>query len=156
MMCCVAVLRPGLVKGPWTKEEDDVIIQCMTTGITKWSEIADRIPGRLGKQVRPSPPAQVDALDASCTSAPTGCRCRACVWGQCLACCAPVHVVLIPVRCWLRLQCRERWLNHLDPNLKKGEWSKEEDAILLDAQAKWGNAWTRIADLLPGRYVVKA
>lgn len=47
----VAVLRPGLVKGPWTKEEDDVIIQCMTSGITKWSEIADRIPGRLGKQV---------------------------------------------------------------------------------------------------------
>lgn len=53
----------------------------------------------------------------------------------------------------MSVQCRERWLNHLDPNLKKGEWSKEEDAILLEAQAKWGNAWTRIAELLPGRYV---
>ena len=50
-------------------------------------------------------------------------------------------------------QCRERWLNHLDPSLKKGEWSKEEDDILLRAQAKWGNSWTRIAELLPGRCV---
>jgi hypothetical protein len=50
----VQVLRPGLVKGPWTKEEDEIIIRCMTLGITKWSEIAERIPGRLGKQVRPA------------------------------------------------------------------------------------------------------
>jgi len=46
------VLRPGLVKGPWAKEEDEIIIQCMATGITKWSDIAERVPGRLGKQVR--------------------------------------------------------------------------------------------------------
>ena len=48
------VLRPGLIKGPWTREEDDIIIRCMETGITKWSEIAERIPGRLGKQVSSS------------------------------------------------------------------------------------------------------
>ena len=46
------VLRPGLVKGPWTKEEDETIIQCIAQGITKWSEIACRIPGRIGKQCR--------------------------------------------------------------------------------------------------------
>jgi len=28
-------------------------------------------------------------------------------------------------------QCRERWNNHLDPSLKKSEWSTEEDVILL-------------------------
>lgn len=46
------VLRPGLVKGPWTKEEDDIISECMLAGIIKWSEIAVRIPGRIGKQCR--------------------------------------------------------------------------------------------------------
>jgi hypothetical protein len=49
-------------------------------------------------------------------------------------------------------QCRERWFNHLDPALKKGGWTDEEDAILVEAQAKWGNSWTKIAKLLPGRY----
>jgi len=48
-------------------------------------------------------------------------------------------------------QCRERWFNHLDPALKKGGWTEEEDAILVDAQMKWGNSWTKIAKLLPGR-----
>jgi hypothetical protein len=46
------VLRPGLVKGPWTKDEDHIIIQCMNSGITKWSEVANKIPGRIGKQCR--------------------------------------------------------------------------------------------------------
>ena len=48
-------------------------------------------------------------------------------------------------------QCRERWFNHLDPSLKKGGWTAEEDAILAAAQARWGNAWARIIRLLPGR-----
>jgi hypothetical protein len=81
---CVQVLRPGLVKGPWTKEEDDTIVNCINAGVTKWSEIAARIPGRIGKQ------------------------------------------------------CRERWFNHLDPNIKKGGWSPEEDRILEEQQAKIG------------------
>jgi hypothetical protein len=46
------VLRPGLVKGPWTTTEDAVIIQSISEGLTKWSEIAERIPGRIGKQCR--------------------------------------------------------------------------------------------------------
>jgi len=48
----IKVLQPGLVKGPWTREEDQVIVGCIAKGIMKWSEIASHIPGRLGKQVR--------------------------------------------------------------------------------------------------------
>jgi hypothetical protein len=43
------VLRPGLVKGNWTEDEDQMVIKCIKAGITKWSEIADRIPGRIGE-----------------------------------------------------------------------------------------------------------
>jgi len=46
------VLRPGLVKGPWTLEEDQTIVNCMKTGTVRWSEIAKKVPGRIGKQCR--------------------------------------------------------------------------------------------------------
>lgn len=48
-------------------------------------------------------------------------------------------------------QCRERWSFNLDPSINKGEWTAEEDRILLDSQVKLGNKWSQIAMLLPGR-----
>lgn len=76
------VLRAGLVKGAFTEEEDKIIIDSMREGGLTWMQIAERIPGRIGKQ------------------------------------------------------CRERWTNHLDPNLKKGGWTHEEDTILAEAQQR--------------------
>ncbi|KAH0931372.1 hypothetical protein HID58_008489 [Brassica napus] len=47
------VLNPELVKGPWTKEEDDMIVQLIQKyGPKKWSTIARYLPGRIGKQCR--------------------------------------------------------------------------------------------------------
>ena len=48
-------------------------------------------------------------------------------------------------------QCRERWLNHLNPNLKKGPWEQSELDTLVKFQRVYGNSWARIAQHLPGR-----
>jgi hypothetical protein len=46
------VLKPGLVKGPWTAEEDEILRNCIRQGITTWSDIAEHVQGRIGKQCR--------------------------------------------------------------------------------------------------------
>lgn len=48
-------------------------------------------------------------------------------------------------------QCRERFVNHLDPELKKGEWTDDEEAILIALHEHHGNRWANIAKQLPGR-----
>lgn len=48
-------------------------------------------------------------------------------------------------------QCRERWHNHLCPDINKTKWSEEEDRILVAAHSKFGNKWAAIARCLPGR-----
>ena len=47
--------------------------------------------------------------------------------------------------------CRERWYNHLNPDINKGEWSYEEDILLLAQQKLHGNKWSAIARMLKGR-----
>ncbi|KAE8687638.1 hypothetical protein F3Y22_tig00111013pilonHSYRG00287 [Hibiscus syriacus] len=47
------VLNPELVKGPWSKEEDERIIELVNKfGPKTWSTIAQHLPGRIGKQCR--------------------------------------------------------------------------------------------------------
>ena len=40
------------MKGAFSKEEDNMIRQCIDQGVPRWSEIAEHIPGRVGKQCR--------------------------------------------------------------------------------------------------------
>ncbi|EAZ03361.1 hypothetical protein OsI_25500 [Oryza sativa Indica Group] len=88
----------GLIKGGWTREEDEVLRQMVQHhGDRKWAEIAKSLPGRIGKQ------------------------------------------------------CRERWTNHLHPDIKKGIWTEEEDRKLIRAHQTYGNRWSAIARSLPGR-----
>ncbi|RLN79345.1 hypothetical protein BBJ28_00018926 [Nothophytophthora sp. Chile5] len=46
------VLKPGLVKGHWSFEEDQVLEYLVTQGCNNWGQIAERIPGRTPKQCR--------------------------------------------------------------------------------------------------------
>nr|XP_043620936.1 transcription factor MYB3R-3 [Erigeron canadensis] len=92
------VLNPELIKGPWTQEEDDTIVELVQRyGPTKWSQIAKSLPGRIGKQ------------------------------------------------------CRERWHNHLNPDIKKDAWTLPEEMELMNAHRVHGNKWAEIAKSLPGR-----
>ncbi|XP_054706984.1 transcriptional activator Myb-like [Uloborus diversus] len=47
------VLNPELVKGPWTKEEDQMVVELVKIhGPQKWTTIAKQLRGRVGKQCR--------------------------------------------------------------------------------------------------------
>ncbi|CAM9452846.1 unnamed protein product, partial [Ectocarpus fasciculatus] len=47
------VLNPELTKGPWTEEEDKLVLDLvMKHGAKKWSFIAGHLSGRIGKQCR--------------------------------------------------------------------------------------------------------
>lgn len=48
-------------------------------------------------------------------------------------------------------QCRERWHNHINPDIKKGEWTEQEDRLILTMQRSMGNQWAKITKYLPGR-----
>lgn len=91
-------LDPNIIKGPFTQEEDQMIIDYVArNGPRGWPRITQILPHRSSKQ------------------------------------------------------CRERWFNHLDPNVIKKPWTPEEDNLIYTQHKTLGGKWSTIAKMLPGR-----
>ena len=48
-------------------------------------------------------------------------------------------------------QCRERWFNHLSPQVSKDDFTPAEDAAIVHAVATLGTKWADIVKMFPGR-----
>ncbi|XVF80985.1 hypothetical protein PTKIN_Ptkin15bG0120200 [Pterospermum kingtungense] len=94
--CCE---KMGLKKGPWTPEEDEVLINYIKLyGYGNWRAL----------------PKQAGLL-----------RC-----GK---------------------SCRLRWINYLRPDIKRGNFIREEEDTIINLHEMLGNRWSAIAASLPGR-----
>ncbi|PIA61995.1 hypothetical protein AQUCO_00200170v1 [Aquilegia coerulea] len=47
--------------------------------------------------------------------------------------------------------CRLRWINYLSPSVKKGDFTEEEDDLIIRLHKLLGNRWSLIAGRVPGR-----
>ncbi|CDP11893.1 unnamed protein product [Coffea canephora] len=47
--------------------------------------------------------------------------------------------------------CRLRWMNYLRPGLKRGNYTVEEEDLIIKLHEQLGNRWSAIAGKLPGR-----
>lgn len=48
-------------------------------------------------------------------------------------------------------QIRERYINKLDPQIKKEDWTEQEDMKLIELYTEYGSRWSEIAKKLSGR-----
>ena len=48
-------------------------------------------------------------------------------------------------------QCRERWVNILNPDVKKGNWSDYEQDVIFNNLSTYNTSWSAMSHILPGR-----
>ncbi|KAF3666831.1 Transcription factor MYB32 [Capsicum annuum] len=47
--------------------------------------------------------------------------------------------------------CRLRWINYLRPDVKRGNFTSQEEDTIINLHRSFGNRWSKIASHLPGR-----
>ena len=91
----IRYLKPGVRKGQWTDQEDAIVMEVVSSSseqpFTRWSDLAQRLPGRVGKQIR------------------------------------------------------DRWVNHLNPNINHLPFSREDDLLLWEGHTQLGKRWVEIS-----------
>jgi len=144
----------------WTEEEDELLRTAIDMyGPHKWSLIAAHVPNRTPMQcstrwlgalnpsihkgrwtpeedaaLKEAVSEYVDLLDSDGHPQPIP-------WNKIAS-----H---IPHR--TGIQCQARWSEALDPSVRKGKWSPEEDDVLKEGVGRYGRCWIRIAELIEGR-----
>jgi hypothetical protein len=147
--------RARSLQRKWTVEEDAKLTEAVKKYGYSWAQVTTRVPGRTYAQCRyrwitilePT----IDRSnarnivkwtpeeDAKLTDAIT--KFGNSNWAA--------AAELVPGR--TSKQCRSRWVTNLNPDVRKGRWTREEDAKLTDAVTKFGYNWIRVATLVPGR-----
>ncbi|CAG8546689.1 10047_t:CDS:2 [Paraglomus occultum] len=144
----------------WTEEEDELLRAAITMyGPHKWSLIAAHVPNRTPMQcstrwlgalnptihkgrwtpeedaaLKEAVAEYIHALDADGNPQPIP-------WNK--------IATRIPHR--TGIQCQARWSEALDPRVRKGKWSSDEDDILKEGVKRFGRCWIRIAEMINGR-----
>lgn len=66
--------------------------------------------------------------------------------------CKSWHDVSVNMQDRSEIECYRRWQKVVNPNLKKGGWTAEEDRLIVQLVDKYGpKKWSVIASHLPGR-----
>ncbi|KAG9071648.1 Myb- protein B [Linnemannia hyalina] len=68
-----------------------------------------------------------------------------------LTTCPWSHIATLAVPGRTGVQAQARWSEALDPRVKKGPWSEDEDALLLEGVERSDKCWIWIADSIEGR-----
>ena len=133
----------------WDENEDNILRELVKTHGKQWNLIAQSLPKRTPSQVAARWEKCLDPnivkgpftqeedkkiIDYVFRNGPRG-------W--------PRITQILPHRS--SKQCRERWFNHLDPNVRKMPWTLEEDKLIFQQYKSIGGKWSAIAKLLPGR-----
>ncbi|GER32404.1 myb domain protein 4r1 [Striga asiatica] len=144
-------LNASILKREWTKEEDGQLRTAVETyGESNWQAVASMMEGRTGTQcsnrwLKTLHPARKVVGK----------------WTKEEDIRLKVSVALFGPKMWksiakfvpgrTQVQCRERWVNCLDPSLSTAQWTEEEDTNLEMAVAEHGYCWSKVAACIPRR-----
>lgn len=145
-------LNPRINRGKWTAAEDQAILDGFGEYGNQWALIAEKMGTErtdvyvlqrfryvLDPNLKKGPFTPEEDQKIRAWVAENGPK----DWEKC------AKLLFDDTRIGKRL--RERWVCCLDPNLKKGQWTPEEDQIIMHQIETIGQKWADIAKLLPGR-----
>ncbi|KAH9624138.1 hypothetical protein KSS87_019279 [Heliosperma pusillum] len=143
-------LNASILKGAWTDDEDAHLSSAVELyGESNWQAVASMLEGRTGPQCS-------NRWKKTLNPA----RQKVGRWDGDEDKRLKVAAILFR-RSWHRIaqfvpgrtqvQCRERWVNNLNPSLNLCEWTEEEDMKLKEAIAQHGYCWAKVATCIPMR-----
>ena len=136
--------RPQTASATWTTDEDNMLAFFMKqTPRQPWAQILAAFPDKTPQQItaRWEKVLNPQLIKGSWTREED---LQIMAWVEKNGPRDWVHLALsLPGR--IGKQCRERWVNHLSPDVNKARWTEEEDQLLITLHEQLGNQWTKIA-----------